>query len=91
MPEFRATSEIYWISTLVAALMDVVLVFLLAKTVQRDRLRQLAWPLVIASALLGLGALVLLVRELLATGDALDDEHVGAVLVAPDHVEHRAS
>jgi hypothetical protein len=50
MPEFRATSEIYWISTLVAALIDVVLVFLLAKTVQRDRLRQLAWPLVIASA-----------------------------------------
>ncbi len=50
MPTYQASSELYWWSALAAALIDVPLVFLLARRIRRESFRQLAGPLAVASA-----------------------------------------
>ena len=49
--DVKATSELYWISALVAALIDVGLVFLLAWRVRPKRFRQLKEALVVAAVI----------------------------------------
>ena len=48
---FQATSQLYWIAALVAALMDIAFVALLAWRIKPARFRQLQWPLFIVSTL----------------------------------------
>ena len=48
--EYQATSQIYWIATIVTALIDVVFVSLLAWRNKPARFHQLKWPLSIAAA-----------------------------------------
>jgi len=48
---FQATSQLYWISALVTALIDIGLVALLVWRVKLERFRQLQWPLVIVSTI----------------------------------------
>jgi hypothetical protein len=48
---FQATSQLYWISVLVTALMDIAFVALLAWRIKPARFRRLQWPLVIISTL----------------------------------------
>jgi len=48
---FQATSQLYWISVLVTALMDIAFVALLAWRIKPARFRRLQWPLVIVSTL----------------------------------------
>ncbi len=44
MPEeFRATSDLYWVSALVIALIDMVFVFVLAWRIPAKRFRELKW------------------------------------------------
>jgi len=49
--EFQATSHLYWIAALVAALMDIAFVALLAWHIKPARFRRLQWLLVIVSTL----------------------------------------
>jgi hypothetical protein len=48
---FQATSQLYWISALVTALIDIGLVALLAWRIKLECFRRLQWPLVIVSTL----------------------------------------
>jgi hypothetical protein len=47
--EFQATSQLYWIAALIAALIDIAFVALLAWRIKLARFRRLKWPLVIAA------------------------------------------
>lgn len=47
--EVQATSQLYWLSALVAALIDIGLAALLTWLVKPERFRKLGWPLVIVS------------------------------------------
>jgi len=53
--EFQATSHLYWIAALVAALIDISLVALLAWRIKPARFHQFKWPLVIAAGVFWLG------------------------------------
>ena len=53
--EFQATSQLYWIAALIAALMDIAFVALLAWRIKLARFRRLKWPLVIAAGAFWLG------------------------------------
>jgi len=53
--EFQATSQLYWIAALVAALMDIAFVALLAWRIKPAHFRRLKWPLVIGAGSFWLG------------------------------------
>ena len=53
--EVNATSQIYWIAALAAALIDIVFVLLLSWRIKPARFRQLKWQLVIAAGIFWLG------------------------------------
>ncbi len=48
---FQATSQLYWISALAAALIDIGFIALLLWRVKPERFRRLQWPLIIVSTL----------------------------------------
>jgi hypothetical protein len=52
LPETKLTSEMFWLGALVAALVDMVLVLLLALCVKPVRFRQLTWALTGTSTVL---------------------------------------
>jgi len=51
LPDVAITSEVFWWSAPVTALIDVGLVLFLARRTGRSRFRQLHWPVVLASGI----------------------------------------
>lgn len=50
-PDFKATSGMFWQSTLIFALLDLLLIFLLLRQINPSRFRQLHWAVAVGSAL----------------------------------------
>lgn len=60
LPDIRITSEMLWLSALLTALVDVPLVWVLARRLRPARFRELHWPTALAAALFWLSLAVLL-------------------------------
>lgn len=52
LPDTKLTSEMFWLSALVAGIVDIIFVFLLALCIKPTRFRQLNWVLTGTSAIL---------------------------------------
>jgi hypothetical protein len=62
LPDVVITSETFWLSGLVTALIDVGLLLFLARRIEPSRFRQLHWPVVLASGIFWMGYGLLLLE-----------------------------
>jgi hypothetical protein len=49
LPDIKITSEMFWLSALITALINVGFILFLARRIQRPRFRQLHWPVALAA------------------------------------------